>query len=58
MYNGNDKTKFITLMLKLSLCEDSDAYILVKGTISVANAAVENVSTSNTGKKTLKLCST
>ena len=31
--------KFKTSMLKSSLCDYSDAYILVSGTISVANTA-------------------
>ena len=34
MYNTNSQIKFNTSMLKLSLCDYSDAYILVSGTIS------------------------
>ena len=32
-YNVNSQIKFKTTMLKSSLCDYSDAYILVKGTI-------------------------
>ena len=38
-YNVNSQIKFKTTMLKSSLCDYSDAYILVKGTI-VINTAV------------------
>ena len=34
-YNVNSKIKFKTTMLKSSLCDYSDAYILVKGTITI-----------------------
>ena len=34
-YNTNSQIKFKTSMLKSSLCNYSDAYILVKGTITV-----------------------
>ena len=37
-YNGNSQIKFKTTMLKSSLCDYSDAYILVKGTITIAEA--------------------
>ena len=35
-YNENKSIRFKTLMLRSSLCDYSDAYILVKGTITVA----------------------
>ena len=35
----NSHIKFKTTMLKSSLCDYNDAYILVKGTISVNNTA-------------------
>ena len=35
-YNTNSEIKFKTSMLRLSLCDYSDAYILVSGTITVA----------------------
>ena len=36
-YNINSQIKFKTMMLMSSLCDYSDAYILVKGTITVPN---------------------
>ena len=41
IHNTNSEMKFITIMLKLSLCDYSDVCILVKGTITVPNTAVE-----------------
>ena len=38
-------------MLKSSLCENSDTYILVKRTIIVANTAVQDADANNTNKK-------
>ena len=38
-------------MLKYSLCDYSDAYILVKGTISANNTAVAGAAANNTNKK-------
>ena len=38
-YNVNSQIKFKTTMLKSSLCDYSDAYILVKGRITIAGAA-------------------
>ena len=37
-YNVNSQIKFKTPMLKSSLCDYSDAYILVKGTITLTGA--------------------
>ena len=37
-YNVNSQVKFKTTMLKSSLCDYSDAYILVKGTITIYGA--------------------
>ena len=45
--------KFKTTMLKSSLCDYSDAYILVKGTISVNNIAAEGAAANNTNKKVI-----
>ena len=45
MYNTNGQIRFKTSMLKSSLCDYSNAYVLVKGNITVANtgpAAVPN----------------
>ena len=56
-YNVNSQIKFKTTMLKSSLCNYSDAYILVKGTISVNNTAVQGAAANNTNKKvTFKNC--
>ena len=35
MYNENKSIRFKTPMLRSSLCDYSDAYILVKGTVTV-----------------------
>ena len=40
-YNGNSQNKFKTTMLKSSLCDYSDAYILVKGKITIAGAGAD-----------------
>ena len=40
-------------MLKSSLCDYSDAYILVKGTISVNNTAAAGAAANNTNKKVI-----
>ena len=34
-YNANNQIKFKTSMLKSSLCDYSDAYILVRGIITI-----------------------
>ena len=40
-------------MLRSSLCDYSDAYILVKGTITVANTAAAGEDENNTNKKVI-----
>ena len=40
-------------MLKSSLCDYSDAYILVKGTISVNNTTADGAAVTNTNKKVI-----
>ena len=40
-YNVNSQIKFKTTMLKSSLCDDSDAYILVKGKVTTAEAGAD-----------------
>ena len=52
-YNVNSQIKFKTTMLKSSLCDYSDAYILVKGTISVNNTAAQGANANNTNKKVI-----
>ena len=38
MYGTNSQTKFKTTMVKSNLCDFSDTYILVKGTITAVGA--------------------
>ena len=52
-YNVNSQIKFKTTMLKSSLCDYSDAYILVKGTISGNNTAAQSAAANNTNKKAI-----
>ena len=52
-YNVNSQIKFKTTMLKSSLCDYSDGYILVKGTISVNNTAAAGAAANNTNKKVI-----
>ena len=52
-YNVNSQIKFKTTMLKSSLCDYSDAYILVKGTITVNNTAAADADANNTNKKVI-----
>ena len=52
-YNVNSQIKFKTTMLKSSLSDYSDAYILVKGTISVNNTAAQGAAANNTNKKVI-----
>ena len=40
-YNVNSQIKFKTAMLKFSLCDYSDAYILVKETITINGAGAD-----------------
>ena len=40
-------------MLKSSLCDYSDAYILAKGTITVNNTAAQGAAANNTNKKVI-----
>ena len=51
IYNVNNQIKFKTTMLKSSLCDYSDAYILVTGTIAVNNTAAVDSDETNTNKK-------
>ena len=52
-YNTDSQIKFKTAMLKSSLCDYNDAYILVKGTITVNNTAAADADASNTNKKVI-----
>ena len=51
--NINSQIKFKTTMLKSSLCDYSDAYILVKGYIAVPNTATAGADANNTNKKVI-----
>ena len=53
IYNVNSQIKFKTTMLKSSLCDYSDAYILVKGTISVNNTAAQGAAVNNNNKEVI-----
>ena len=56
-YSPNKQNKFKTLMLTSSLCDYSDAYILVKGNITVYNTAAAGADANNNNKKViLKNC--
>ena len=46
-YNTNFQIKFKTTSLKYSLCDNSDAYILVKGNIIVNNTVAADADTNN-----------
>ena len=52
-YSVNRQINFKTSMLKSSLCDYSDAYILVKGNISVNNTAAAGADANNTNKKVI-----
>ena len=52
-YNVNSQIKLKTTMLKSSLCDYSDAYILVKGTISVTNTAPAGAGANNINRKVI-----
>ena len=52
-YNTNSQIKFKTTMLKSSLSDYSDAYILVKGTITVNNTVAEDADAYDTNKKAI-----
>ena len=52
-YSPNKQTRFKTAMLRSSLCDYSDAYILVKGNITVNNNAVAGAVANNIDKKVI-----
>ena len=52
-YNPGSQIKFIATMIKSSLCDYSDAYIHVKGTITVNNTAAADANANNTNKKVI-----
>ena len=52
-YSPNKQIKFKTSMLRSSLCDYSDAYILVKANITVNNTAVDGAAANNTNEKVI-----
>ena len=52
-YNTSSLIKFKTTMLKSSLCDYSDAYILVKGYVTVNNKAAADANANNVNKKVI-----
>ena len=52
-YSPNKQIKFKTSMLRSSLCDYSDAYILVKGNITVNNTAAAGAAANNINKKVI-----
>ena len=53
VYSPNKQIRFKTSMLRSSLCDYSDAYILVKGNITVNNTAGAAAVANNTNKKVI-----
>ena len=52
-YSPNKQIKFKTSMLRSSICDYSDACILVKGNITVNNTAGAGANANNTNKKVI-----
>ena len=50
-YSPNKQIQFKTSMLRSSLCDYSDTYILVKGNITVNNTAADGADANNDKKK-------
>ena len=53
VYSPIKQIRFKTPMLRSSLCDYSDAYILVKGNITVNNTASAGAAGNNTNKKVI-----
>ena len=52
-YSPNKQIRFKTAMLRSSLCDYSDADILVKGNITVSNTVAESAAANNINKKVI-----
>ena len=50
-YSPNKQIRFKTAMLRSSLCDYSDAYIVAKGNVTVNNRAGDGAAANNIGKK-------
>ena len=55
-YNVNSQIKFKTSILRSSLCDYSDGYILVSGTITVPNTAAAGAVANNRKNIIIKNC--
>ena len=53
MYSLNSQFRFKISILRPSLFDYSDAYILAKGTITVANTAATEADADNTNRKAI-----
>ena len=52
-YSPNKQVKFKTLMLRASLCDCSNPYILVRGNVTVNNTLAEGAAANNANKKVI-----
>ena len=52
-YSPNKQIRFKTVLLRSSLCDYNDAYILVKGNMTVNNNAGAGAATNNIDKKVI-----
>ena len=52
-YSHNKQIKLKTSMLRSSLCDYSEAYILVKGNITLNNTVAAGAAANNTNKKVI-----
>ena len=52
-YSRNKQIRFKRAMLRSSLCDYSDAYVLVKGNITVNNTEAEGAAANNSDKKVI-----
>ena len=52
-YSPNKQIRFKTTMLRSSLCDYSNAYVLVKGNITVNNTAGAGAAANNINKKVI-----
>ena len=52
-YSPNKQIRFKTTMLRSSLCDYSEAYILVKGNITLNNTVAAGAAANNTNKKVI-----
>ena len=52
-FSPNKQIRFKTAMLRSSLCDNSDVYILFKGNISVNNTAAAGAAANNATKKVI-----